>query len=157
MGGHVPAFSPESPHNCVLCPKSCHRLRSRYILHRPRIASSKQFLDFRKLPSSRYAPLRCLFSFFSCRICCSVKRPLAAQTKARAMPVFPLVGSRMMVSPLICPACSAASIIETPMRSFTLLKGLKDSIFTSTVASKPLVTLFNLTSGVLPMVLVRSA
>ncbi len=36
------------------------------------------------------------------------------------MPVFPLVGSRMIVSGLIFPARSAASIIDTPMRSFTL-------------------------------------
>jgi len=83
--------------------------------------------------------------------------PLAAQTKARAIPVLPLVGSKMIVSPLMCPAFSAASIMDTPMRSFTLLKGLKDSSFTSTVASKPFVTLFNFTRGVLPMVLVRSA
>lgn len=32
------------------------------------------------------------------------------------MPVLPLVGSKMIVSALIWPACSAASIIESPMR-----------------------------------------
>ena len=40
------------------------------------------------------------------------------------MPVLPLVGSRMMVSGLIRPAFSAASIIDTPIRSFTLWAGL---------------------------------
>ena len=50
--------------------------------------------------------------------------PSAAQTKAKAMPVLPLVGSRMMVSGLIRPAFSAASIIATPMRSLTLWAGL---------------------------------
>ncbi len=59
--------------------------------------------------------------------------PFAAQTKARAMPVLPLVGSMTTVSGPIRPACSAASIMATPMRSFTLDRGLKDSSFTSTV------------------------
>ncbi len=40
------------------------------------------------------------------------------------MPVLPLVGSTMIVSGLIRPAFSAASIIDTPMRSFTLCAGL---------------------------------
>ena len=40
------------------------------------------------------------------------------------MPVLPLVGSRMIVSWLILPARSAASIIDTPMRSLTLCAGL---------------------------------
>ena len=40
------------------------------------------------------------------------------------MPVLPLVGSTMIVSGLIFPAFSAASIIETPMRSLTLWAGL---------------------------------
>jgi len=40
------------------------------------------------------------------------------------MPVLPLVGSSTIVSGLISPARSAASIMATPMRSFTLLAGL---------------------------------
>jgi Fe2+ transport system protein FeoA len=46
--------------------------------------------------------------------------PRAAQTKASPMPVLPLVGSRIIVSGLMSPAFSAASIIERPIRSFTL-------------------------------------
>ena len=71
--------------------------------------------------------------------------------------MLPLVGSRMMVSSLISPARSAASIMLTPIRSLTLDKGLKDSSLASTVAPRPSVTLFNLTRGVLPMVLVISS
>jgi len=42
------------------------------------------------------------------------------------MPVFPLVGSTIVVTPgVMAPATSAASIIESPMRSFTLPPGLK--------------------------------
>lgn len=73
---------------------------------------------------------------------------------ARAIPVLPLVGSRMMVSGVIRSAVSAASIMATPIRSFTLPIGLKDSTLASTVASRPFVTRFSRTSGVLPMVLV---
>ena len=36
--------------------------------------------------------------------------PLAAQTKARAMPVLPLVGSIRTVSGPIWPVCSSASM-----------------------------------------------
>ena len=59
---------------------------------------------------------------------------------ASAMPVLPLVGSRMMVSGPIRPACSAASIMATPMRSLTLLAGLKNSSFATTAAAAPSVT-----------------
>jgi hypothetical protein len=67
------------------------------------------------------------------------------------MPVLPLVGSRMMVSGLIRPACSAASIIATPMRSLTLFPGLKNSSLATTSATAPSVTRFSRTSGVLPI------
>ena len=50
--------------------------------------------------------------------------PRAAQTNAREIPVLPLVGYRMIVSGLIFPAFSAASIMETPIRSLTLCAGL---------------------------------
>ena len=43
---------------------------------------------------------------------------------ASAMPVLPLVASTMVPPGLSSPDASAASIIETPMRSLTLLAGL---------------------------------
>ena len=83
--------------------------------------------------------------------------PRAAHTIARAMPVFPLVGSRMIVSGLIRPACSAASIMDTPMRSFTLPAGLKDSSLAATSATAPAVTRRSRTSGVCPISCVMSS
>ena len=53
--------------------------------------------------------------------------PLAAATKASAIPVLPLVGSIRTVSLLIFPDFSASSIIANPMRSLTLESGLKNS------------------------------
>src|SRR3954464_4639165 len=54
--------------------------------------------------------------------------PLAAQTKASAMPVLPLVASTIVVRPgSIRPSASAASIIATPMRSLTEPPGLSIS------------------------------
>ena len=50
------------------------------------------------------------------------------------MPVLPLVGSMIMVSVVILPAFSAASIIATPMRSLTDHSGLKFSSLATTVA-----------------------
>ena len=50
---------------------------------------------------------------------------MAAQTKASAMPVLPLVASTIVLRPgSMRPCASAASIIATPMRSFTLPPGL---------------------------------
>ncbi len=65
--------------------------------------------------------------------------PRAAQTKASAMPVFPLVGSRMIVSGLMASPSSAASIIATPIRSLTLCAGLKNSSLATTSATQPCV------------------
>ena len=53
--------------------------------------------------------------------------PLAAQTKASAIPVLPEVGSTITVPGRIWPALSAASIIARPMRSLTEESGLKNS------------------------------
>ncbi|MNC72743.1 hypothetical protein D3C75_1238400 [compost metagenome] len=80
--------------------------------------------------------------------------PLEAATKARAMPVLPLVGSTRVAPGLILPACSSASIMATPMRSLTELIGLKNSSLASTVAlgASSLVRLGSRTSGVSPMV-----
>ncbi len=58
--------------------------------------------------------------------------PLAAATKARAIPVFPDVGSMRTVSFFIDPFLSPASIMLTPIRSLTLERGLKDSSFPTT-------------------------
>ena len=82
--------------------------------------------------------------------------PLAAATNAKAIPVFPLVGSINIVSSLITPASSPASIIATPILSFTLERGLKDSSLTTTSAFEFFVNLFNLTNGVFPIVSVMS-
>ncbi len=70
---------------------------------------------------------------------------------ASAMPVLPLVGSTRTVSLLMTPAFSADSIIEKPMRSFTLWAGLKNSSLATTSAPSPSVTRFRRTSGVLPI------
>ena len=83
--------------------------------------------------------------------------PRAAHTMARAIPVLPLVGSRMIVSGLIRPACSAASIMDTPMRSFTLPAGLNDSSLAATSATAPAVTRRSRTSGVFPISSVMSS
>ena len=74
--------------------------------------------------------------------------PRAAQTMARAMPVLPLVGSTITVSGPIRPAACAASIMATPMRSLTLLAGLKNSSLAATSAGAPSVILLMRTSGV---------
>ncbi len=83
--------------------------------------------------------------------------PLAAATKARAIPVLPLVGSMITDPSFSSPFFSASSIIATPIRSFTLERGLKDSILTTTSAGFPLFILFRRTSGVFPMVFVISS
>jgi len=79
---------------------------------------------------------------------------LAAATKARAMPVLPLVGSIRTVSGPICPACSSASIMATPIRSLTEAIGLKNSSLASTVAfgARSADSRGNPTSGVSPTV-----
>jgi hypothetical protein len=50
------------------------------------------------------------------------------------MPVLPLVGSTMMLSLLISPSRSAASIMATPMRSFTEWDGFMYSSLSTTSA-----------------------
>ena len=67
------------------------------------------------------------------------------------MPVLPLVGSKMTVSGPIRPAFSAASIIATPMRSFTLWAGLKNSSLATTAAPLSAVSRRRRTKGVFPM------
>jgi hypothetical protein len=78
---------------------------------------------------------------------------LAAQTNASAIPVLPLVGSTIKVWPSIRPSTSAASIIDTAIRSLTLPRGLKNSSFANILASGILFMRLSLTNGVEPMVL----
>ena len=75
------------------------------------------------------------------------------------MPVLPEVGSMMVLTPgLILPAFSAASIIETPMRSFTDDIGLKNSSLAriSAVTPSRWGRRLRRTRGVAPMVSVMS-
>ena len=71
---------------------------------------------------------------------------------ARPIPVFPEVPSTIVPPVLSNPDASASSIILTAIRSLTELPGLKLSTFANTKASISLVMVFNLTSGVFPMV-----
>lgn len=66
------------------------------------------------------------------------------------MPVLPEVGSTMVPPGFRRPSASAASMMRVAMRSFDEPPGLRYSIFASTVAAIPSVTLVSLTSGVLP-------
>ena len=77
--------------------------------------------------------------------------PLAAQTMARPIPVFPLVASMTVWPGLSSPDFSAASITPRANRSFTDPRGLKASIFTkrfTPCGAKRLIR----TTGVLPIV-----
>ena len=67
------------------------------------------------------------------------------------MPVFPLVGSMIVLFGVSRPSRSAASIIARAMRSLTDHNGLKLSSLATTVALAPLAMRCSFTSGVLPM------
>ena len=58
--------------------------------------------------------------------------PLDAQTIAKPIPVFPLVGSTINVSLLINPFSSASIIIALAILSFALPPGLKESTLANT-------------------------
>ena len=76
------------------------------------------------------------------------------------MPVLPEVGSTSVDVPgVILPWASSASIIATPMRSFTEAIGLKNSSLASRLATTPfsLANLSSRTIGVSPMVSVMEA
>jgi len=77
--------------------------------------------------------------------------PRTAAVKANAIPVFPLVGSMMMLSGDNNPAFSAALIIATPIRSLTLCAGLKYSSFSTIFATPLTFNRLRRTSGVLPI------
>src|SRR3954453_23142288 len=77
--------------------------------------------------------------------------PFAAHTNASAMPVLPDVASTTVVRPgSISPAASAASIIDTPILSFTLPAGLCDSSLPISSAPQSGATRVKRTIGVSP-------
>src|SRR3954462_8337647 len=79
--------------------------------------------------------------------------PRCWATRARPMPVLPLVGSTIVPPGLSAPLASAASTMRTAIRSFTDPPGLRYSSLASTSgASGPSsrVTEVSRTSGVLP-------
>ncbi len=85
--------------------------------------------------------------------------PFAAAAKARPMPVFPEVGSTSTVRPgVIDPSRSRASIMATPIRSFTELAGLKYSSLAATTApgAESFAIRLRRTRGVFPMSFVMS-
>src|SRR5207302_909270 len=81
----------------------------------------------------------------------------AAQVNASAMPVLPLVGSMIVVPLLILPSRSAASIMDTPIRSLTDQRGLKFSSLATTVAWLSPAMRRRRTRGVWPIVWVMSS
>ena len=83
--------------------------------------------------------------------------PRAAQVKARAIPVLPLVGSTTTVPGLSLPWASASSIMATPMRSFTDHMGLALSSLAATVALAPSTSRRSLMRGVPPITCVTSS
>ena len=70
------------------------------------------------------------------------------------MPVLPEVGSTMVVSGVMVPACSMARIMLTPMRSLTLEVGFQNSSFRQMSAAMLSWAVMRgmRTSGVLPRV-----
>src|SRR5688572_10533496 len=82
----------------------------------------------------------------------SIKRyPLTAATKARPIPVLPLVGSTIVSPGCNRPSCSATSIMFKQIRSFTLPPGLNDSSFAHTPASSVPGNRRSCTTGVIPI------
>src|SRR5947208_2757774 len=93
---------------------------------------------------------------FSCDIVSGMVKtqryPFTAAASASPTPVLPDVASTIRPPGLRRPSRSAASIIATPMRSFTDPPGLKNSALAYTGVRIPCVTRFSRTSGVQPMV-----
>src|SRR5258708_2247992 len=77
--------------------------------------------------------------------------PFIAAAIASPTPVLPDVGSTMVPPGCNNPFCSASSIIAKPILSFTLPPGLRYSSFTKIVGFTSFASLFNFTSGVLPI------
>src|SRR6266480_3184882 len=93
---------------------------------------------------------------FSCDILSGIVKmqryPFTAAAIASPTPVLPEVASTIRPPGLRRPSRSAASIIATPMRSFTEPPGLKNSALAYTGVRIPCVTRFSRTSGVQPIV-----
>src|SRR2546422_6033905 len=91
---------------------------------------------------------------FSCDILSGMVKtqryPFTAAASASPTPVLPDVASTIRPPGLRRPSRSAASIIATPMRSFTDPPGLKNSALAYTGVRIPCVTRFSRTSGVQP-------
>ncbi len=77
--------------------------------------------------------------------------PFTEATMARPIPVLPLVGSIIVPPGLRAPFCSALSIIESAILSFTEPPGLYPSSFAHTSAPPSGTMWFILTRGVLPI------
>src|SRR6266550_336355 len=93
---------------------------------------------------------------FSCDILSGIVKmhryPFTAAARASPTPVLPDVASTIRPPGLRRPSRSAASIIATPIRSFTEPPGLKNSALANTGVRTPCVTLFRRMSGVHPIV-----
>src|SRR5690242_14830505 len=93
---------------------------------------------------------------FSCDILSGIvntqRYPFTAAAIASPTPVFPDVASTMRPPGFRRPSRSAASIIATPIRSFTEPPGLKNSALAYTGVRRPCVTWFSRISGVQPIV-----
>ena len=93
-----------------------------------------------RAPYSRSRPSRS--RLIPCGSVSTRSYPFAAQTNASAIPVLPLVASTIVVLPgSIRPSRSAASIIATPIRSFTLPPGLNASSLANSSTSSSAATL----------------
>ena len=77
--------------------------------------------------------------------------PFTAAVIASPIPVLPLVASIIVPPGFNIHFLSASSIIEKPMRSFTLQPGLADSNFANICGFNPLFILLSFISGVLPI------
>src|SRR5205814_8037128 len=93
---------------------------------------------------------------FSCDILSGIVKmqryPFTAAASASPTPVLPEVASTIRPPGLRRPSRSAASIIASPIRSFTEPPGLKNSALAYTGVRTPCVTRFSRTSGVQPIV-----
>src|SRR6266704_1979159 len=93
---------------------------------------------------------------FSCDILSGIVKmqryPFTAAAIASPTPVLPDVASTMSPPGVSRPSRSAASIIATPIRSFTEPPGLKNSALANTGVRIPCVILFNRIRGVHPIV-----
>src|SRR5918996_1904453 len=104
------------------------------------------------MTSAPYARRRATFSWLILSGITKMQRyPRIAAAMASPWPVFPEVGSTIVPPGLRCPPRSAASIIRSPIRSFTLPPGFSISSFARTVGRTFVATRWSRTRGVRPM------